>query len=251
MSCLVLRLAGPLQAWGSRSRFVRRETEPAPTKSGVIGLLAAARGRYRSNDLSEFSGLRFGVRIDQPGRLLGDFQTARRLDGSGKSMPLSYRQYVADAVFVAAIEGDAAYLAELDAALRRPHFPLFLGRRSCPPVPPLSLGLWEGSLRDVLRDVNGVGVPWQAARWYRRRRKTEALVQLEILRDLEPNETPAGRRSSEPDLILRDVPLSFDPVRREYGWRSVVREHVEFANPDHDVTPADPPDHEPLSALGA
>jgi CRISPR-associated protein (Cas_Cas5) len=44
----------------------------------------------------EFVGLRFGVRIDQPGRLVRDFQTARSLDGT-QTMPLSYRFYLADA----------------------------------------------------------------------------------------------------------------------------------------------------------
>ena len=42
---LVLRLAGPLQSWGSSSRFTRRSTEAFPTKSGIVGLLAAAQGR--------------------------------------------------------------------------------------------------------------------------------------------------------------------------------------------------------------
>lgn len=47
MTVLLLRLAGPLQSWGSAARFARRGTENAPTKSGVLGLLAAAEGRPR------------------------------------------------------------------------------------------------------------------------------------------------------------------------------------------------------------
>ena len=42
MSVLLLQLAGPLQSWGAASRFARRSTENAPTKSGLVGLLAAA-----------------------------------------------------------------------------------------------------------------------------------------------------------------------------------------------------------------
>ena len=42
MSVLLIRLKGPLQSWGSRSRFNLRSTEPYPTKSGVIGMIAAA-----------------------------------------------------------------------------------------------------------------------------------------------------------------------------------------------------------------
>ena len=55
MTVLLLRLAGPLQSWGSSARFVRRTTENAPTKSGVIGLLAAAQGRDRDADVSELA----------------------------------------------------------------------------------------------------------------------------------------------------------------------------------------------------
>lgn len=38
MTALLLRLAGPLQSWGTSSRFTRRATDRAPSKSGVIGL---------------------------------------------------------------------------------------------------------------------------------------------------------------------------------------------------------------------
>ena len=41
---LFLRLEGPLQSWGIRSRWDVRETQPEPTKSGVIGLLGCALG---------------------------------------------------------------------------------------------------------------------------------------------------------------------------------------------------------------
>lgn len=90
MSVLLLRLAGPLQAWGSAARFARRTTESAPTKSGVIGLLAAAQGRPREADLSDLAALRFGVRIDQPGTRVRDFQTAHH-QVTGRAMPVSER----------------------------------------------------------------------------------------------------------------------------------------------------------------
>jgi CRISPR system Cascade subunit CasD len=229
---LVLRLAGPLQAWGSRSRFVRRETEQSPTKSGVIGLLAAARGLRRTEDLTEFFGLRFGVRTDQPGRLIRDFQTARSLDGQ-RTMPLSYRYYLADAVFVAAVAGDRALLEGLEEAVRRPHFPLYLGRRSCPPVGPVNLGLRSAELREVLQQE-----PWQAARWHRRRVDSDR-VTVPVTRDAEPGEA----KETE---TWRDEPLSFDPRRREYGWRAVVREQVSLSHPDPPAVRG----HDPLAVLG-
>ena len=47
MPTLLLGLAGPLQSWGTTSRFDRRETDLEPSKSGVLGLVCAALGRDR------------------------------------------------------------------------------------------------------------------------------------------------------------------------------------------------------------
>ena len=47
MSVLLMRLAGPMQSWGTRSRFSNRDTGLEPSRSGVIGLLCAALGRPR------------------------------------------------------------------------------------------------------------------------------------------------------------------------------------------------------------
>ena len=44
MATLLLRLAAPLQSWGADSKFEVRKTNREPTKSGVLGLLAAALG---------------------------------------------------------------------------------------------------------------------------------------------------------------------------------------------------------------
>ncbi|MDR2379618.1 MAG: type I-E CRISPR-associated protein Cas5/CasD, partial [Bifidobacteriaceae bacterium] len=74
-STLVLRLAGPLQAWGGPSQGNRRETANAPSKSGVVGLLAAACGTRRSGPIDDLLGLKLGVRIDRPGTVLRDFHT--------------------------------------------------------------------------------------------------------------------------------------------------------------------------------
>jgi CRISPR system Cascade subunit CasD len=210
MSVLLLRLDGPLQAWGDASRFVRRHTRTEPTKSGVLGLLAAAQGRRRTDPIEDLAALTFGVRVDQRGRLIRDFQTAiRRGASKSESMPLSYRYYLADAIFLAAVEGDANLLSGLDEALRSPAFPLYLGRRACPPGDAaISLGVHEGLLEAALRDH-----AWLAREWYRRQQGRK--VHLEMVMD-----APPGSPDAE---TARDVPLSFDPVRREYGWRDVVR----------------------------
>lgn len=150
MATLLLRLAAPLQAWGSDSKFETRKTDREPTKSGVVGLLAAALGLRRDDTegLARLNGLRFAVRADQEGSLLVDFHTAKSRDTSY----VTYRHYLQDAVFLAGLESeDEALLRELEAALRHPVYPLYLGRRSCPPTLPLCLGIRQGSLLDVLR----------------------------------------------------------------------------------------------------
>lgn len=69
MATLLLRLAAPLQSWGSDSKFETRKTDREPTKSGVVGLLAAALGLRRDDTegLARLNGLRFAVRADQEG----------------------------------------------------------------------------------------------------------------------------------------------------------------------------------------
>ncbi|MFI5753261.1 type I-E CRISPR-associated protein Cas5/CasD [Streptomyces sp. NPDC051644] len=233
MSVLTLRLAGPLQSWGASARFTRRTTESAPTKSGVIGMLAAASGIERGDDeaLADLGALRFGVRIDQPGTRVRDFQTAHH-GVTGTSMPLSERFYLADAVFVAALEGDRALLAALHAALRAPVYPPFLGRRSCPPALPVELGLYDGvSLGQALTDEE-----WQAASWYRR--QGEATVTLMVLREANEDEHDTD--------FQRDQPLSFAAEHRRHALRAVVSRTVDIPNPD--AAPRHPR-HDPFDAL--
>ncbi|GAB1646741.1 type I-E CRISPR-associated protein Cas5/CasD [Krasilnikovia sp. MM14-A1259] len=231
MSVLLMRLAGPLQAWGTRSRFVHRHTETAPTKSGVIGMLAAARGLRRTDPLTDLLQLRFGVRVDQPGQIIRDFQVARTLDGR-TSMPLTYRHYLSDAVFLAAVSGEQTLLHGLDAALARPHFPIFLGRRSCPPAGVVSLGVHDGDLGDRLRTW-----PWQAAAWHQREHRRHRTVRLEIQRDAGPDDPVTE--------TMPDAPVSFDPTHRRHAWRSVVRDHTAVENPL--ARPAI--DHDPMDVL--
>ncbi|MFF3275931.1 type I-E CRISPR-associated protein Cas5/CasD [Streptomyces chrestomyceticus] len=237
MSVLLLRLAGPLQAWGSAARFARRSTENAPTKSGVLGLLAAAQGRPRQADLSDLAALRFGVRIDQPGSRLRDFHTAHHAD-SGKAMPLSERFYLADAVFVAGLEGDPHLLHQLYEALLCPRFLPYLGRRSCPPSQPLAMNPpQEVTLEEALRHAE-----WQASRWYVQQLQhtaghdaTPGPEVLDVLLDC-----PTG---DVPDFSLRDTPVSYDPRHRRYALRGIRTTQATA------VCPGTPPAHEPTTGL--
>ncbi|MGN1084121.1 MAG: type I-E CRISPR-associated protein Cas5/CasD [Lachnospiraceae bacterium] len=201
MSTLLLRLAAPLQAWGAGSKFEIRKTLCEPTKSGVVGLLAAALGRKREESVDDLIALRFGVRVDQEGKLLKDFQMVH----NGKKPPaVTSRYYLADAVFLVALESDnEVLLKELEAALQHPAYPLFLGRRSCPPTQPLSLGIRYLSLIDALREE-----PWQAAEWRRKRINSS----LRVITDCTPQEVGA--------TYQRDIPVSFNPKSRQYGYRT-------------------------------
>jgi CRISPR system Cascade subunit CasD len=234
MSVLLMQLAGPLQAWGSSSRFARRSTEPAPTKSGVVGLLAAAQGRPRDADLTDLAALRFGVRVDQPGTQLRDFHTAHRFT-SGKSLPVSERYYLADAVFIAGVEGEPHLIDALHRALRDPVFLPYLGRRSCPPSRPIDLGVRHDlALRDALAQEE-----WRAARWYQRRQRSQSYVDLEALIEATSADGPVD--------TLRDQPLSFDPLHRRYALRGVHRTRWRVRNPEHATIL---PSHDPTSVLG-
>lgn len=197
MATLLLRLAAPLQAWGADSKFETRKTNREPTKSGVIGLLAAALGlrRDESEGLARLTGLRFGVRVEREGQLLVDYHTAKTQDE--KNSYVTYRHYLQDAVFLAGLESeDAALLQQLQDALQHPAFPLYLGRRSCPPALPLCLGLRQGSLQEVLQTEP----PLCPGKLYR------------MVLDADPQEPGAA--------VQRDVPVSFDPHHRQYGYRS-------------------------------
>jgi CRISPR system Cascade subunit CasD len=235
MSTLLLRLGAPLQSWGTSSRFVRRNTDLAPSRSGIIGLLAAAKGIRRVESIADLRHLRIGVRVEQPGTLERDFQTARTRDGS-ESMPLSYRFYLADAVFAVAVEGEQSMVDGLREALRRPKFPLFLGRRSCPPAGRLDHGVYDGGVKQVLSTT-----PWLASPLVRKRHH-EPTTELTMVLDCPPQTS-----GSE---VVRDAPITFDPKYRQYGWRTVKRYPVTVSNPDYQAAVVPDP-HNPMDLLGS
>lgn len=148
MATLLLRLAGPLQSWGTTSRFDERDTQLEPSKSGVIGLICAALGRDRVEPVADLAALRMGVRVDREGVPMRDYQTATGvLIASGKAdhgrTVVSPRFYLSDAVFLVGLEGeDISLLKRIHGALKAPVWPLALGRKSF--VPSLPVYLPEG-----------------------------------------------------------------------------------------------------------
>ena len=177
MSVLKLRLAGPLQSWGAASRFTRRDTEEAPTKSGLLGLLAAAEGRRRSDPIEDLVGLELAVRIDQRGSLLRDFHTAHH-QLTGSPMPLTERFYWADAVFTAFLGGPRPLLEGLAEALADPAYPLYLGRRSCVPDGRIVLGIDDVPVSEAVQVC-----PWQAGHSGRLRIRDEHTIRVAVQAD--------------------------------------------------------------------
>ena len=208
MSTLLLRFAAPLQSWGASSRYQQRGTELAPTKSAVVGMLAAALGRRRSDSIDDLQGIQLGVRIDQPGSRIKDFHTAHTDDG--KQAFVSDRFYLADSVFLIGIQDKKVRLRQFERALQAPSFPLYLGRRSCPPAPPFIIGIKDGvNLLAALQTE-----PWQASVTYQKKLHREQQVKLEIIID--------AQFGAQGSFVLRDLPLTFNQVNRQYASRSVI-----------------------------
>lgn len=220
MNSVLLRLEGPLQAWSTQSKLGVRDTDREPSKSGVLGLVGAALGMERTDDetLAELRQLEMAVRVDRPGSLLHDYHTAG--GGTFRGSPYfvhgvkdcipSHRYYLQDASFVAALSGTAALVERIAAALRSPRWPLFLGRRACPPsAPPLIGVLQDGAARAA------ASAPY--AQRAHERRNGEAASQLRLLVESSPED-------GEPRY---DVPLSFAPDAKRYGVRYVRTEWVD------------------------
>ena len=222
MPTLLLRLVGPMQSWGTTSRFDQRDTGKEPSKSGVVGLLAAALGIYREYwpDLEPLIHLSMGVRHDRPGVISQDYQTAGcakvdtiiKADGTpSKDGLVSRRFYLADASFLVGLEcKDQSLLERIHAALREPAWPLALGRKSYVPSEPIWIenGVQDAPLHDVLSTW-----PWISAQ-----RKWEEL----------PEKLLVSFESKDGSGVLKmDQPLSSFAERR-FGARFVRSEWIPF-----------------------
>ncbi len=228
MAVLLLRFAAPLQSWGADSKFETRRTSREPTKSAVIGMLAAAVGlrRDQTEELAALNKLHFGVRVDKEGELLVDFHIAKNPEKKDEKEGtyVTYRHYLQDAVFLVGIECEGAEMLEsLKQAMEQPAFPLYLGRRSCPPTLPLLLGIRQGSLLEILQKEPLLREGGDAGA-------------LRIVMDADPGEHGSA--------VLKDVPLSFDPKHRQYGYRSAKEVYVR-----KEASASNDTEHDPLSEL--
>jgi len=167
MFTLLMRLQGPMQSWGTTSRFDERDTQLEPSKSGVLGLICAALGRDRKESVRDLAALRMGVRVDREGVLTRDYQTATGVFlASGKSdatrTVVGPRFYLADAAFLVGLEGpDSSELLVIQKALGSPVWPLSLGRKSFVPGLPVFLldGLKNLDLESALKSYPRLALP--------------------------------------------------------------------------------------------
>jgi len=179
---LVFRLYGPMASWGDIAVGEARPSRTRPSKSAVLGLVAAALGIPRDEEethrtMAECYG--FALRVDTVGTPLVDYHTAQVPPGRKgfltrreevTSVPrnklvtiLSNREYRTDAMYTVALWEKTTpapfSLATIVTALRHPKYTLYLGRKSCPLALPMepkvvrANSLTEGFQHAVFSDI--------------------------------------------------------------------------------------------------
>lgn len=179
---LLFDLSAPMGAFGSYAGHERRGSEIIPPRSAILGLLGAALGIERADRDGQAALRRFGVaiRLLAQSAPLRDFHTVQtvpakiRRPGSRRNgleraaieIPknkfnpiITVRDYRTDVAFAVAVWSDDALwpLSQVKAALLRPAFVLYLGRKSCPLAAPL--GPRIGSGPDPVAVLRSVSAP--------------------------------------------------------------------------------------------
>ena len=217
MPTLLLRLVGTMQSWGTTSRFDQRDTGKEPSKSGVVGLLAAAMGIDRENwvDVEPLTHLSMGIRHDRPGMPKRDYQTAQHIISADRSKihetAVTTRDYLADAAFLVGLVGEDRILLErIHAALLNPVWPLFLGRKSYVPSEPIWMesAVQDVPLREALARWPWLGTP----------RKWETL----------PEKLLISLESEDGSGVLKMDQLLSSFAERRFGARFVYWEWTPF-----------------------
>ena len=178
MDYLIFRLQSPLSSWGESAVGEYRPTASWPGESALLGLLGAALGINRDDAVGQAAlrdGVRFAVGVLSGGDLLRDYHTAQvpgRVDLKGRphrtrrdelSVPkeglntiLSSRDYRQNGEWLVAVQVMAVAvapwsLAQIADALLKPHYVLYLGRKSCPLGMPLApKAIQAGSVKAAL-----------------------------------------------------------------------------------------------------
>ena len=240
---LTFLAAAPLGAFGEVAPNERRGSAPRPTRSGVLGLVAAALGIER-DDQATLAALTAGYGVATallPGATpLLDYHTVqsprqpdlnafakrhgrppatrREALAAGETATLlSRRDHWCDVAFVAALwaRANAPFpLERLAEALERPRFVLYLGRKACPLALPLRPRVVEAT--DAVAALRAVTLPDGVALW--RGAFVDGVPSIgEVGLDPDPDE-PAAEWPDARVVERRDLPRHhrswlFDPRR--------------------------------------
>lgn len=216
-----MRLAGPMQSWGTMSRFTRRDTGKEPSKSGVIGLICAAMGIEREDDsnadLQKLAQAAFGIRVLRQGDMQSDYHTASNIakaEKGTKDTELSTRFYLSDADFIAAFgSADRGLLVRVQAALKKPVWQIFLGRKAFVS----SLPVFLSDDFALIESAKGLAAELGAA---------DLLDRLGVTPRHKPYDDPQRLivESETGSEIRSDVPLSF--AERRFTIRRVATSFI-------------------------
>lgn len=150
---LLFTLYAPLASWGDIAVGEARGSWDRPSRSAVLGLVAASLGLMREQQADHDAldtGYGVAVRLDAPGTPMTDYHTvqtvsdaivkrdrpatrAALLAGGERQTMLSQRAYLQDAVATVAIWANVGArwpLSILASALERPAFHLYAGRKA-------------------------------------------------------------------------------------------------------------------------
>lgn len=226
MKTILLKLKGPMQSWGTSSHFETRNTDYYPSKSAVIGIIAACFGYRRDQEqqIKELNELDFALRVDQQGMLLRDYHIAQKYKETGEfeRTYVTNRYYMEDAVFVVAIShADDERMEKIYEALKHPYFSPFMGRRSCPVPLDFIIKITEEDAITALEKLE-----WQAAEWYKDwYKKKHADYRADIYADKAL--IPQGIATMRKDYVI-----SFSQKERKFGPRFEVRKSINFIDGD-------------------
>lgn len=238
MKTILLKFSGPLQSWGTTSHFETRYTDPYPSKSAVIGMIAGSLGYRRDEDqnIKKLNDLDFGVRVDQAGRPTKDYQTVKKYKKNGEldRTYVTNRYYLEDAVFVVAISHEnEQYINRIEEGLKHPYFQPFMGRRSLPLTVDFLIGIKNTGVIESLKEIE-----WQAAKWYKKDHSNilEAYVDSDLL--------PKGSNRMRKDRVQ-----SFSPKNRKFNLRGEKRFEI-YIPKNSEIGSDEFEEHDAFDAIG-
>jgi CRISPR system Cascade subunit CasD len=217
-----LRLEGPMQSWGASVAGDDRPSLDVPTKSGVVGIIGAALGIERE-DVGPLqtlhAALALVVRVDRAGVPGVDYHTTLEVPtAEGKireAAVLSRRGYLYDASFAVVVvlvaDNGPELAGRIVAALGAPRFPLYLGRRACPPSVPVlaSPRVLEGARWEDLLAQLPDAIPFPGSKPIGRNAERDRQVHVEA---------SLGGGAHRP-RVIRDQLVG--PLARMFGERRV------------------------------